>query len=135
MTKINDANINMMEQNLAVTEICYADLLKNKNDPKVEKSKNDLKRHAISIEVIDKGDIDSNKTIRLELRNPDNECIVKKYKINENTVDLDKDLIENSDLSKLIKYNDSLIIGNGNCDTNSIENLEYLNGDGDKVSR
>ncbi|CAF4874748.1 unnamed protein product [Pieris macdunnoughi] len=113
MTKINEANVNMMEQN-SVNEICFTDL---KKKDKIEKSKNDLKRHSISIEVIDKASID--KTIRLELRNPDNECIVKKIKINDKSDD------------NLSKFNDSLI---ENCDTNGVEDFEYLNGDGDVSS-
>ncbi|CAK1543458.1 unnamed protein product [Leptosia nina] len=132
----------MTEQNLAVADICYADLIKKKHEQKIDKNgKNDLKRHAISIEVIEKVqsnidisiDNDTDKTIRLELRNPENECIVKKFKLNEKSDDADKNvLLDNSELSKYIKDNDSLII-NGECDTNGIESsIEYLNGDGEK---
>ncbi|CAH3949944.1 unnamed protein product [Pieris brassicae] len=113
MTKINEANVNMMEQN-SVNEICFTDL---KKKDKIEKSKNDLKTHTISIEVIDKVSID--KTIRLELRNPDNVCTVKKIKINDKSDD------------NLSKFNDSLI---ENCDTNGVEDFEYLNGDGNVSS-
>ncbi|VVC98953.1 unnamed protein product [Leptidea sinapis] len=86
----NEPRPDMTEQNMTVDHLESNNIIKKKKVDKGGKyNNNDIDLNLengseymqpnINI-IIDK---ESNRTIRLELRNPDNECVVKKYKINE----------------------------------------------------
>lgn len=82
-------------------------------------------------------DKDCNKTIRLELRHPDNQCVITDYKINEPLNENGEELtLENEDVNGYaMKTNLSLDNEAGNEDM-SAQNEEFVNeneGD-DKVS-
>ncbi|CAG4939407.1 unnamed protein product [Colias eurytheme] len=142
MTKINEANLTDMVQQESIVDDYYNDLKKKNYEAKLEKLNNnvinrDLKRHAnISIEVVEKTqpniniciENDTHRTIRLELRNPDNECVVKKYKMDDtNGEEIEKNLLlENNDLSKYMK--DDLVADSASCNVVENNNMEYTNG-------